>query len=129
MVGNTHEIVETYKAYWKGIKQVFDDAWGLSPTKSRLMHGAGVWLIMHLSSQVIDDVGSNGSAKEFANRLQLIAPYCHWTEDSGDWVDIDGFGRSEVWNGFQNMAQDKKLLTTHLSRRYRQERKPDGQTK
>lgn len=122
MVGNPDEIVATYKSYWAGVKQVFDDAWGLKPTKSRLMHGAGVWAIMHLSTQVIDDVGSGRSVKAFAKRLQLISPYCHWTEDAGDWEDIDGFGRSEVWNGFQNTAQDKKIMTAHLCRRYRQER-------
>ena len=122
MVGTFEEVVETYKAYWAGVKSVFKDAWGLKPKDSRLMHGAGIWAMMHLSSQIIDDVGANGSTRAFANKLKLIAPYCHWTEDSGDWDDIDGFGRSQVWNGFQNTAQDKKLLTAHLSRRYRGER-------
>ncbi|NKB47521.1 MAG: TolC family outer membrane protein, partial [Legionellales bacterium] len=41
MVGTFEEVVETYKAYWAGVKSVFKDAWGLKPKDSRLMHGAG----------------------------------------------------------------------------------------
>jgi hypothetical protein len=28
--------------YWTGVKTVFPEAWGLPPTKSRLMHSAGL---------------------------------------------------------------------------------------
>ena len=93
MLGGLEEVVTKYKEYWAGVRDVFQEAWGLRPAQSRLMHGAGVWAMMYLSSQIIDDVGPDGALKQFVEQLGVIAPHCCWTEDSGDWTDVDGFGR------------------------------------
>src|SRR5262249_15164040 len=38
----TDEMVEVLCAFWGAVSKVFKDAWGVSPRRSRLMHGAGV---------------------------------------------------------------------------------------
>lgn len=123
MVGDLDRIVNVYKSYWLAVKKVFPDAWALKPSQSRLMHGSGIWALMQMSTLVIDDVTDEATVAQFESRLRLIEPFCCWTEDRGDWLDIDGFGRDVEWKSFQNTAQDKRMLTAYLTRKYREERR------
>ena len=40
--GDDDAMLETLSTFWFAVAHVFDDAWGLPPNKSRLMHGAGI---------------------------------------------------------------------------------------
>lgn len=117
---DVEDLVREIKAYWSGVKEVFADAWGVKSTQSRLMHGVGMWAMTLLMNRVLDDLRSHITSALVADRLHRIAPLCHWTKDSEDWQDVDGFGRDERWDGFQNTSQDKMRLTRYIARKYRE---------
>jgi len=119
-LGNVHELIDVLKKYWTAIREVFPQAWGLPPKQSRLMHGAGVWAMMHIMDTILEDAGEVASVEELAERLRSIQGCCHWLEEDGDWEDIDGFGRNEPWNFCQNTSADKSVLTAYLIRKYRE---------
>jgi len=118
VISDVAALVMPMKAYWLAVKRVFPEAWGLKTTESRLMHGVGIWAMMHLMSRVIDNMDGRPGADVIEEELQLIAPYCHWTRDSGDWEDLDAFGRHQAWNFFENTPQHKQLLTSYIVRKY-----------
>ncbi len=72
--------------YWRAVRAVFPDAWGLPPTQSRLMHGAGIRAMARLMDRVMLSVDPNHKDAEDVVRRELakIAPFCRWTE--GQWV-------------------------------------------
>src|SRR5207249_1890209 len=39
--------------FWTAVKETFPDAWGLSPKKSRLMHGAGIRSMGRLMDRIM----------------------------------------------------------------------------
>ena len=100
-------------------QQTYD--WGLNPKDSRLMHGTGMYAMFQLMAKLLDKCSQNPDIDECEKHLQLVAPYCHWTEEDGDWTNIDGFGQNIVWNGLENTAMGKNILTAFLLRTYIQE--------
>src|SRR5207247_5136099 len=40
--GDAEMMLKIIKSFWAAVKEVFTDAWGLPPRRSRLMHGAGI---------------------------------------------------------------------------------------
>ncbi|MCX6713664.1 MAG: HU family DNA-binding protein, partial [Candidatus Vogelbacteria bacterium] len=40
--GDTETMLQILKVFWKAVANVFPEAWGLPPNRSRLMHGAGI---------------------------------------------------------------------------------------
>ena len=42
--------------YWSAVRDVFPDAWGKSPTKSRLMHGAGIRAMGRLMDSILSNI-------------------------------------------------------------------------
>jgi len=116
--GSSHDkMLSVLKAFWSACREVFPDAWGKSPRKSRLMHGAGI-VTMGL---VMDAIADRRDGKQFATRsrfgahLTLIAEDCHWT--AGAWTFADGMVRR--WSDIQNTPRDVQLLADHLLTVYR----------
>lgn len=114
------EIALFLKVYWRVVSELFNDVWGLKPGISRLMHGTGIWALMFLANVIKNEAEGELLSVDIQDKLEKIVPYCHWTKNSGDWKDIDGFGQDVVWNGFQNTARDKQILTSYLIRKYRE---------
>lgn len=105
------------KAFWSACRDTFPDAWGISPRKSRLMHGAGIitmGLVMDAVADRIDPTSDRVRAV-FGDHLSRLKPHCHWT--SGTWEFASGMTRS--WSDIQNTPRDIQLLADHLLTQYR----------
>lgn len=104
--------------YWQAVADVFPDAWGKPPAKSRLMHGAGIRAMGRLMDRVIPVLSFNkpNPDKQAAAELKLIAPVCRWTK--GRWEDIDGLR----WDELQNVPRHIHVLSNVLIRAYMQAR-------
>jgi DGQHR domain-containing protein len=97
-------------AFWSAVRETFPDAWGLPPSRSRLMHSAGLQAMGCLMDRIMSRVGAAADPRRFAREaLGRIAPHCHWTE--GHWTEI---GRG--WDEVQNISRDVRALTDHLAR-------------
>ena len=112
-------MLEVVTNFWAAVRDVFPEAWGLPPRKSRLMHGAGVVALGFVMDAIADEREQPPpSPEDFAAGLELLAPYCRWT--AGTWE----FGPG--WNHIQNIGRDADLLTDFLTRRYRELACRDG---
>ncbi|MBP2305984.1 DGQHR domain-containing protein [Azospirillum melinis] len=97
-------------AFWGAVREVFSDAWGRSPTESRLMHSAGIEAMGFLMDRVMSRAIATGDLRRHAfETLARIAPHCHWT--SGRWPDLE-----RNWNDIQNLNRDIRLLSDQLAR-------------
>jgi len=101
-------------AYWTAVQRAFPEAWGKPPTKSRLMHGAGIKAMGTLMDAVVPrlDPAAGNLVEQIAAELELIAPLCAWT--AGTW---DGLGGLR-WNGIENTSRHVRMLANHLVREY-----------
>lgn len=99
--------------YWNAVRDVFKDAWALPPTKSRLMHGAGIRSMSRLMDVVMPQVDLRHRQADRAVRCELerIASRCHWT--AGQWDEL-----GLAWNGIQNNPRHISLLSSFLIRAY-----------
>jgi DGQHR domain-containing protein len=102
--------------YWSAVREVFSDAWGKPPTKSRLMHGAGLRAMGRLMDLVMQNVDPRKpSAKaDVINQLRLVAPICRWT--GGRWEDMDDM----KWSDLNNVPRHINVLSNVLIRNYMQ---------
>lgn len=97
-------------AFWSAVRETFPNAWGLPPSRSRLMHSAGLQAMGCLMDRIMSRAGGAPDLHRFArDALERIAPHCHWTE--GHWAEI---GRG--WDEIQNISRDVRALTDHLAR-------------
>lgn len=97
-------------AFWLAARDTFQDAWGLPPSRSRLMHSAGLQAMGCLMDRIMSRAGGATDLRRFAREaLGRIAPHCHWTE--GHWTEL---GRG--WDEIQNVSRDIRALTDHLAR-------------
>jgi DGQHR domain-containing protein len=112
-----NSMLAVLKAFWKGVGEVFADAWGLSPQRSRLMHGAGIVSMGFIMDAISDRFRSSGlpSAEQFRNDLESIKDICRWTD--GYWEF--GPGAQRKWNEIQNTPKDIKLLANYLLVQYK----------
>jgi DGQHR domain-containing protein len=103
--------------YWSAVRKTFPDAWGKPPSKSRLMHGAGIRSMGRLMDRIMATVDprQKGAADQVLEDLALIAPLCHWT--SGKWEGLD-----MRWNEIQNVPRHINELSSTLIRAYVQEK-------
>lgn len=94
--------------YWSAVRDIFPDAWGKTPTASRLMHSAGIRAMGALMDPIMlrADAASDKAAAVRAI-LKRIAPQCRWT--SGVWEGL-GLG----WNEIQSTSQHITKLSDHL---------------
>jgi DGQHR domain-containing protein len=98
--------------FWSAVKEVFPDAWGKDPRKSRLMHSAGIEAMGVLMDRIYARL--NGADEDLARvrkELELVAPACRWT--AGTWDDL-----GLAWNEVQSTPRDIKRLQDALVRAY-----------
>ncbi|KFA89881.1 DGQHR domain-containing protein DpdB [Archangium violaceum] len=100
--------------YWKAVRDTFPEAWGRPPTRSRLMHGAGLCAMGRLMDKVMGSIDLNGARTPQVVRAELarIRPICRWTD--GNREELGGL----AWNEVQNTPQHIRLLSSTLIRAY-----------
>lgn len=98
--------------FWSAVKDVFQEAWGKDPRKSRLMHSAGIEAMGVLMDRIYARLrGAEEDVSVVKKELEKIALDCHWTK--GTW---EGLGLA--WNEIQNTPRDIKKLQDALIRAY-----------
>lgn len=100
--------------FWSKVRETFPEAWGLPPSQSRLMHGAGIRAMGRLMDRMMtmanaDDIRVKAKVKKDLIRLK---PICHWT--AGTWEDLGGM----EWNEIQNLPGHIRMLSNHLVTSY-----------
>ena len=105
--------------YWTAVSEVFPDAWGLPPTQSRLMHGAGIRSMGRLMDRVMTTIDTTqpDATSATRNELMTVAPHCRWT--SGTWEES-----GLAWDDIQNVPKHISFLSNFLVRTYVNERSP-----
>jgi len=100
--------------FWTAVRETFPEAWGKSPTESRLMHGVGIRSMGKLMDRVMSvvDVSHKDALKQVKVELSKIAPFCRWT--SGEW---EGIGNVR-WDELQNLHKHFAMLSNFLIRTY-----------
>jgi DNA sulfur modification protein DndB len=102
------------KNFWGSVARVFKFAWDAGPKETRIRQNAAITAL----SGLMDEMGmTKTSAAHFRRELEKVAPFCHWTADSGDW----NFGPDGVrpWNGVDNNARGGSFLKNYLVRAYK----------
>lgn len=115
--GDVQNMLLVVKHFWTSASQVFTEAWGKPPKRSRLMHGAGIVALGFLMDAIADKHRKSRvpSVAQFTTGLSVIAADCRWT---------DGFWRfgphhDIKWCDLQNTAAHIQMLTDYLLARYR----------
>lgn len=102
--------------FWNAVAATFQDAWGLPPKRSRLLHGAGVISLGFLMDAISDrHRDPPPSQADFEKALVPLRTICRWTH--GYW-DL-GPGIQRRWNEIQNTPKDIQMLTNYLLIQYR----------
>ena len=116
--GRVDEMLDLLKRYWTAIRTVFEDAWGLLPRRSRLMHGVGITSMGFVMDAIVEHYGESRlpSQNDFVVDLGYISEICHWT--SGTWQFGPQYQRR--WDDLQNTPRDIQLLTTYLLSEYKE---------
>lgn len=99
--------------YWSAVQQVFPEAWGLPPTRSRLMHSVGLRAMGRLMNRLMASVDphSPSASRHVRRELERIAPICRWTRGSWDELGLR-------WNELQNVPAHTRMLSSLLVRQY-----------
>jgi DGQHR domain-containing protein len=114
---DTERMLEILKNFWKATSRVFPRAWGLPPSRSRLMHGAGI-VSMGFLMDAIADRHRNVSMpceEHFLADLTALQEVCRWTDGFWDF----GPGVQRKWNEVQNTSKDVQLLSNYLMVQYK----------
>lgn len=99
---------EALCTYWGAAKEAFPDAWGRSPTESRLMHSAGIRAMGALMDPVWTRADATPDpAQHVRAALARLSPYCRWTE--GVWDELGW-----RWNDVQATSRHIRGLTEYL---------------
>ena len=100
--------------YWSAVRDTFPEAWGKSPTESRLMHGAGIAAMGRLMDKIMATVNPTAADADSQVRaeLLLVADTCRWT--SGRWDELGDV----AWNDIQNVPKHVRSLSSLLIRTY-----------
>jgi DGQHR domain-containing protein len=106
-------IREILLVYWNAVRDTFPDAWGLPPSKSRLMHSVGLRAMGRLMDRIMGslDPAAPKAPKLVRKQLDRVAPICHWT--SGRWEEL-----GLKWNELQNVPSHLRSLSNVLLRSY-----------
>jgi len=100
--------------YWKAVRRVFPDAWGEAPSRSRLMHGAGLRAMGRLMDRIMAavDPHSSKAVQQVEGELRRVAPVCRWM--AGNWEELGGL----AWNEVQNVPRHIRMLSNFLLRKH-----------
>jgi len=100
----------TLNVFWNAVREVFPSAWGLPPTKSRLMHSAGIEAMGTLMDRMFArHAGKTDEAHAVKSDLLKIASSCCWTEGTWDAMGLE-------WNEIQNTPKHIRALSDSLVR-------------
>ena len=112
-------IFQVLTTYWTAVKNVFPNAWGKPPEKSRLMHGAGIRSMGRLMDKIMPSIRYRGKKgiQEVEKELALISSDCRWT--SGNWDAMNGM----PWNDVQNVPKHIQMLSWVIINMYLQAKK------
>ena len=110
---DTEGIRKVLITYWSAVRNTFPEAWGLPPTKSRLMGGVGIRAMGRLMERVMAhvDVDDPGAVKAAESELATIAYDCAWTR--GVWPEL-----GLPWDELQNTPRHISALSNLLARSY-----------
>lgn len=103
--------------FWGAAREVFTDAWGHPPKRSRLMHGAGVASLGFVMDAIAERYRSENypTLKQFRQDLKPLKDVCRWTDGYWDF----GPGLQRKWNDVQNTSKDVQLLSNYLLLKYK----------
>jgi DGQHR domain-containing protein len=109
--------VTLLNSYWSAVKDVFRDAWGLRPEKSRLSHGVGIISLGYLMDAICDKYRSIEipPVEVFKAELNILKPFCAWT--CGAWKLGDNF--LKPWNEVQNLSKDIELISNFILTKFK----------
>jgi DGQHR domain-containing protein len=111
--GNSADLDAMYQQllmFWGAAKEAFPNAWGLPPTRSRLMHSAGIQAMGYLMDRLLARTqGADDQPKAVLAALRAIGPRCAWTE--GSW---NGLGLA--WDEVQSVPRHIRALADALIR-------------
>jgi DGQHR domain-containing protein len=104
--------------FWNAVREEFSEAWGLPPSRSRLMHGAGIRAMGRVMDYVMKGIGPIDSRAGIRVRRELatLRPVARWT--GGTWDIVNGM----KWNEIQNVPSHVRALGEALVRNYLQAR-------
>ncbi|WP_020108652.1 DGQHR domain-containing protein DpdB [Nocardia sp. 348MFTsu5.1] len=110
---DTEGIRKLLVIYWTAVRDLFPDAWGKPPSKSRLMGGVGIRAMSRLMDRIMAQVDVDADdAREAATReLRRIEHACHWTHGTWDELGLP-------WNELQNTPRHISALSNFLARAY-----------
>jgi len=110
-------MLNVLKHFWQAVQQVFPNAWGVPPKRSRLMHGAGIISMGFVMDAIADHHRRTAvpAVRQFIAGLTPLASACRWTDGFWDF----GAGRHVKWCDLQNTSGHIQLLTDHLLAQYR----------
>jgi DGQHR domain-containing protein len=114
---DTESMLGTLRSFWGAVADVFPDAWGLPPRRSRLMHGAGIVSMGFVMDAIAERNRNVGipSTESFAEDLRPLREVCRWTDGFWDF----GPGQQRKWNEIQNTSKDVQLLSNYLMVQYK----------
>lgn len=103
--------------FWGATREVFAEAWGLPPKRSRLMHGAGVVSLGFVMDAIAERHRSRDfpALKQFRDDLKPLKSVCRWTDGYWDF----GPGQQRKWSEIQNTSKDIQLLSNYLLVQYK----------
>lgn len=115
--GDPEAMLNLLKAFWTAVKDTFPMAWGVTPRRSRLMHGVGVISMGFVMDAITDRYSRSGlpTLRDFTSDLDGIAGICRWTHGYWDF----GPHNQRKWNELQNTPKDIQLLTNYLLFEYK----------
>lgn len=117
---DVESVRKTVNLFWSEVRRTFPDAWGLPPTKSRLMAGVGIKSMGVLMDRIMGNLhpDSPDARNQVRSYLKRLKPFCAWT--SGTWEILEGV----PWHAPQNTSQDVRRLSNALVRAYLQVEAP-----
>lgn len=111
--GDVERMLQLLRNYWSAVREVFSEAWGLPPRKSRLMHGAGIVSMGYVMDAIAEpdiELGEDPSKELFLHGLEVLRDCCRWTQ--GTWRFASDVERN--WNDIQNTTRDIQFLSRYL---------------
>lgn len=114
---NVDGMLHVLKHFWGATSEVFADAWGMPPRRSRLMHGAGIVSLGFVMDAIGERHRESGilEAGHFVEDLKPLKGVCRWTDGYWDF----GPGCQRKWNEIQNTTKDIQLLSNYLLVQYK----------
>jgi hypothetical protein len=115
--GDVEAMLVVLKDFWSAVETVFRSPWRMPPSRSRLMHGAGVVALGFVMDAIAERhrQGGTPSSEQFRADLEPLREVCRWTD--GYWEFGPGVQRK--WNEIQNTYKDIQMLANYLLVQYK----------